>query len=107
MSDQQQDEIQKVIVTRHHSLVELLILRGLVGANEDIPVLSHVTTDEVRGKHVFGVLPLHLAAAADRVTEIPIRVPESLRGKELDIEQLRKYAGEAVTYQVRVIEDID
>lgn len=89
----------KVIVSRHPGLVQYLRHIGLVG--EDVPCLSHASPDDVRGKIVYGVLPLHLAAAAHEVVEIPLDIPAELRGKELTLEQMFQYAGEPYTYKVK------
>ena len=93
--------VQPVVVTRHPALVALLRERGLVTG--DCKVLDHATSEDVRGQHVIGVLPLSLAALADKVTEIPLALTPELRGKELDLETLRRIAGEAVTYRVTTI----
>jgi len=90
-----------IVVTRHPALVALLRERGLIG--EDVSVLQHVTSEDVQGKHVIGVLPLSLAALAASITEVPLNLSPELRGKEIDLETLRKVAGEAVTYKVTVI----
>jgi collagenase-like PrtC family protease len=93
-----------IVVTRHPALVQLLVERGIVPA--DVEVLTHVSSPEqIRGYHVIGVLPLHLAAVAAQVTEVPIAFPDaSLRGVELTIEQLREMAGAARSYVVRTAE---
>ena len=91
-------EPESVIVTRHPALVEFLVSRELVGT--DVPVIEHATADQVRGKHVFGVLPMHLAREAACVTEIPMNIPQELRGQELTVEQVYKFAGEPWTYTV-------
>jgi len=88
-----------IIVTRHTALVELLIERKIISEGT-CEILSHVTPDQIEGAHVIGVLPLYLAAHAQQVTEIPMNLPPELRGLELDIETIRKYAGEPATYQV-------
>lgn len=88
----------KIIVTRHQALVEHLREIGLC-AEADI-VVSHATEDMVAGKDVIGVLPLRLAAFAASVTEVPLALPEWLRGQELTIEQVRQYAGKPATYVV-------
>ena len=93
--------MQRVIVTRHPALVEYLAEIGLVV--EKTPVLAHVRVEDVRGKHVIGVLPLHLAAEAARVTEIPVRLTPADRGKELDISRLREIADAPRTFVVRKI----
>jgi len=89
-----------VIVTRHPALVTLLRERGMVSG--DCRIIEHATPDDVRGQDVIGVLPLSLAALAASVTEIPLNLAPDMRGKELDIETLRRIAGEAVTYMVTV-----
>jgi hypothetical protein len=95
-----------LIVTRHPTLVELLIERGI--ATAETPVLEHATPDDVRDKHVLGVLPHHLAAQAASITEIPIRstveTREAMQRGDLTLEQLRAIAGEPCSYRVRKAE---
>lgn len=87
-----------VVVTRHPALVEYLTEQGVVPAGTE--VVAHATVEQVRGRHVFGVLPLHLAAEAASVTEVTLRVPAELRGVELTLEQVRQFAGPLVEYKV-------
>jgi putative CRISPR-associated protein (TIGR02620 family) len=88
-----------VIVTRHPALVQYLHEIGLTTGAET--VLSHVSEADVTGRVVIGVLPLHLAAVAERVIEVPLSVPPELRGVELTLEQVRQHAGTPVAYSVR------
>ena len=92
------DIIPELIVTRHPALVTLLVERGIV--QEGTPVVAHATIEEIEGKHVAGVLPLSLAVHAASVTEIPLKLEASDRGKELPISRLREVAGEVVVYLV-------
>lgn len=94
-----------VVVTRHQVLVQHLQEQGLV--SENCIVLEHVTADDVKGKHVIGVLPLNLAAAAKMVTEIPITIPADRRGQELTLDEVRRYAGAPKTYKVSEIDPVD
>lgn len=87
-----------LVITRHEGLHQYLLAEGLVG--EGVPVIDHATPDDVRGKHVIGVLPLHLAAEAASVTEVPLNLPADLRGAELTEAQVRQYAGAPQTYVV-------
>ena len=87
-----------VVVTRHPALVEYLTELGVVPAGTE--VVTHATAEQVRGRHVFGVLPLPLAAEAASVTEVTLRVPAELRGVELTLEQVRQFAGPLTTYKV-------
>lgn len=90
-----------IVVTRHVALVEFLRECRVIDSNT--PILSHATSDDVRGKNVIGVLPMHLAALCKTVVEIPLNIPPELRGKELTLEQVRQYAGNAVVYAVTIV----
>jgi hypothetical protein len=88
-----------IIVTRHPALVQVLAEDyGYVG-----PVLAHATAADVRGKCVVGVLPLHLAAVAESVTEVTLNLPPELRGKELTVEEVRKHLKGLTTYRVEEV----
>lgn len=90
--------MKKLIVTRHPALITYLqeIFPELI----DAEVLPHVTAADVQGKHVYGVLPLYLAAEARMVTEISLDIPLELRGKELTLDQVKSMSPKAVSYQV-------
>ena len=88
-----------LIITRHPALVEYLRELGIVTG--DVEVISHASPDVVRGKHVLGVLPHSLSCLTASFTEVPLHLPPEMRGKELSLEDLRKYAGSPVTYIVR------
>lgn len=75
-----------LIVTRHQPLVDWLSHHGITG-----PVIAQATLDDVRGKQVFGILPLHLASLADTVTEV------SMPG--LTLEQRKKNAAGDLTVE--------
>ena len=93
----------KIMVTRHKDLIIYAIELGII--TKDTPVYNGVNPGFVKGRHVVGVVPLHVAASADKVTVIPIMTPAELRGCELNLGQLRRYAGKLVTYKVTVVED--
>jgi len=88
-----------IIVTRHPALVEVLREDFRI----DGPVIAHATADDVRGKRVVGVLPLHLAAAAESVTEVTLNLPPELRGKELTTDQVRQHLVGLSTYRVEEV----
>lgn len=93
--------MEAVVVTRHAALVEYIGEIGLLP--EGAEVVAHATTETVRGKHVIGVLPLHLAAEAKMVTEIPLALTAEMRGRELTLEEVRAIAGKPRHYIVREI----
>ena len=90
---------EKVVVTRHPGLIEHLRKEGLV--HGDIRVIEHASIEDVRGKHVFGVLPLWLAAEAMSVTEVTLNLPPEARGRELTLAEVQRYMTGCTTYVVR------
>ena len=88
-----------VVVTRHPALVEYLWEIGLISRHT--PVIAHAKAEDVKGKHVFGVLPMSLACHALSVTEVPLALTPEDRGKELPIERMREIAGQWQTYHVK------
>ena len=87
-----------VIITRHAALVE--VLRELVPELDNCEVIAQATPDQITGKHVYGVLPLHLAALAECVTTVTLNTPAELRGTELSVEQVKAFMGPLATYRV-------
>ena len=90
--------MQTIVVTRHPALVDHLRDLGFLGL--DTEVITHATAEQIRGKHVVGVLPLHLAAEAASVTEVPMDLPPEARGRELTLGEVRQYCRPPVTYVV-------
>ena len=91
-----------LVVTRHPALVRYL--REVVDLPPDTPVVTHVSDPaDLAGKHVYGVLPINLAAHALCVTIVPLRIPAELRGQELSLAQVRAFAGELETFKVNRI----
>ena len=90
--------METVIVTRHAALLQYLIEQGVV--NSTTHVVAHATAEDVRGKHVFGVLPMRLAAEAAMLTEVSMNVPAEWRGQELTLDQIRACSPCLTTYVV-------
>ena len=88
----------EIVVTRHPGLVEYLREIGL--ADVETIVVTHATPDVVRGKRVCGVLPHSLSCLCETFTEVPLDLPQELRGVELTVEQVRQFAGAPITYRV-------
>jgi len=94
---------EKVVITRNPALVEYLKEVGIV--EEGVRVIQHATEDDVRYKHVIGVIPVRMAAKANRVTEIPLALTPEDQEKELSLERLREVARPPRTYIVIEIRD--
>jgi len=89
-----------VIVTRHQGLVQWLAMRGITGE-----VIAQATPDDIKGKDVYGVLPLHLAAKANTVTTVDMpNLPAEKRGQDLTPEEMDQYGAKLTTYIVRIVE---
>ena len=87
-----------IIITRHPALLQYLLELGVVP--EGTPVLSHATVEDVRDKHVYGVLPMRLAAEAAALTEVSMNVPAEWRGTELSLEQIKACDPTLATYVI-------
>lgn len=89
----------KVLATRHEALVQYFANMGLTFDK----VIAHATVEDVTGNDVYGVLPLHLASLANTVTTIDMNLPAEMRGKELSLEDIKKYLVDISTYKVEKI----
>ena len=92
------------VVTRHTALVTYLLELGLI--TPSTPVVAHATKQNVIDKDVIGVLPLHLAAWTNTVSEIPLNLTPDRRGRELTLEEVRACAQPLVKYVVRQVEPV-
>jgi putative CRISPR-associated protein (TIGR02620 family) len=88
----------EIIVSRHQGLVDYLREIGL--ADAETQIISHASAEVVRGKRVCGVLPHSLSCLCETFTEVPLNLPQELRGTELTVEQVRQFAGPPATYRV-------
>ncbi len=91
----------ELIVTRHMGLLQYLYEIGL--CTDNVKVVDRATPELIKGKHVCGVLPHSLSALTASFTEVPLSLPNELRGVELSYEQVKRYAGKPVTYVIKVI----
>ena len=91
--------MEKLVVTRYQSLVEYMIKIKLI--DENTKVITHAKINDVKEKHVLGVLPYWLSCHAKKFTEIQLRVPSERKGKELSLEEVEFYSLEPKTYTIR------
>lgn len=92
-----------VAVTRHSELIRYMIETGIMPA--DAETYQHISDPEIiRGRHVYGTLPLHLAACAETLTVVPIRFPPHKRvGDDLSMEEIKMGAKPPQTYVIRLV----
>ena len=96
----------KLVVTRHIGALNWLVRHGHVPA--DVDVVVHATADNVRGRDVYGVLPLHLAVEAGRVNSVDLPgLPADRRGTELSADEMDDFGAVLRTYVVMTGEAFD
>ena len=76
--------MEYLIVTRHQGLVEVLSGMGITGK-----VVAHATLEDVLGKTVIGVLPMHLASQTLMFGEVTLHLSPEQRGRELSAQEVR------------------
>ena len=89
-------KVENVIVTRHPALVQLLADNGITGT-----VVEHADANTVSGKHVYGVLPLHLLEHAASLTVVGLMLPPELSGKELSMDDVYAFFTGMRTYRAQ------
>lgn len=97
---------KKIITTRHLGLVEFLRRIGVVSAG--MPIHMHIESPAIiAGKEVIGVIPNHLGKYATSVTEVALKVPAEMRGKELSPEKVEKYFSGVEKFYILTKEDVE
>ena len=92
-------ELEKVVVTEWDGLYEYMVREDII--EPGVPrYAGKVSRDEIAGKHVYGILPVYLAAAAALVTEVPVRAPPGMYNQELSVAEIGKYARPMRHYRV-------
>ena len=96
-----------IIITRHQPLVDWLAKHGITGT-----VIAQATAKDVRGRHVYGVLPMWLAAEALSVTEVSmpgltLEQRKAFAGGDLPVEAMDAAGAELVTYTVEKNERLE
>ncbi|MCL6569667.1 MAG: hypothetical protein K6T35_12535 [Meiothermus silvanus] len=90
------------VVTQHSGLVDYLREQGYP-VDE---VKTHVqSAEEIQGRDVVGVLPPHLAAEANSVTTVNLRLSREDFGRELSVEEVRERVVSVEVYRVYREED--
>lgn len=90
-----------VIVSRHQATIEWL--RQQVPALADVPVLESATAVDVRGRIVYGNVPLHLAAVAERVVAVEFTGTPP-RGAEYGAAEMEAAGVRLRTYTVEAVD---
>jgi hypothetical protein len=81
---------------------EFLKRRGITGIS-----VKHVSKELVHGKTIYGMVPLYIACEADKVVVPIIYTPESLRGSDLNANQLESLCHGFETYHVTKTDSLE
>lgn len=95
--------IGEIIVSRHAATIEWL--RAEYPHLAAAPVLASATPADVAGRHVWGNVPLHLAAVSRTVYAIEFRGPAP-RGAEYTIDDMRAAGVHVRRYTVYATDDL-
>ena len=92
---------QVLIVTRHSTLVEWLAQHGVTG-----DVIAQATAEDVKGRDVFGILPMWLAAEANSITEVsmpglPLDARAKVNGGDYTVAQMDEWGAKMHRFTVR------
>lgn len=95
--------MEKLVVTRHKALYEWLLKNNHI--KKDTKQIAKASTDDVKDKHVYGILPNWLACKAGLFTEVQLRLPEEARGRELSVEEVDFYVIKPRTYKITEVKE--
>ena len=91
-----------IVVSRHKAAIEF-IRQEMCWRPGSFRVVESATADDVQGMHVYGNLPMHLAALAAKVTVVEF-AGEAPRGQEYDLSAMQKAGARLVTYQAQPVD---
>lgn len=95
--------MEKLIVTKHPAIERYLKRRGIVP--EDTPVISYIGPEYAIGKWLYGSVPLNVAAAAYRFTEVKVTLPRSIPLENMSDEKIESCIKYVKTFQVKEIQE--
>jgi hypothetical protein len=93
--------MKDIIISRHPAAVEFV--RRERPELVDAPVVAQATAEDVRGRRVFGNLPLSLAAVAAEVWVIEFSGDPASRGQEYDLAAMDAAGAHLVGYVIRAV----
>ena len=89
--------MNQIIVSKNEVIKSMLVSMGL--CDTDTPIVFPLTREEAVGKHVFGAVPLHLCALAEKVTTWNL---PPMEGAKLSGEELAKKVKLVSTYKIEL-----
>jgi len=90
-----------LIVSRHPATIEFIQERAHLGG---VIVLESATAEDVRGRIIYGNLPLHLAALAAEVVAVEFTGPPP-RGREYSLADMEAAGAKLRRYRVTDVTD--
>ena len=81
-------EAEKIVVTRHMAMVAYLIKMGYV--DKDVKRISYAQEEDIKDKHVFGILPNWLACHTERFTEVQLICSLSVQLRFIKIDRSKR-----------------
>ena len=95
-----------VVVSDHKNLPEYLMMKDIIPLMNPSEYLvlgeDEVTEDKAYLQNIIGSIPMRIAEKASSYTEVIIKVPPELKGKDLTLEEIDEYILPTKTYSVEV-----
>ena len=95
-----------VVVSDHKNLPEYLMMKDIIPLMNPSEYLvlgeDEVTEDKAYLQNIIGSVPMRIAEKASSYTEVIIKVPPELKGKDLTLEEIDEYILPTKTYSVEV-----
>ena len=97
----------RLVMTRHESLKQLYIERGLMGPTEQI-FTGSVDRSMAEGKHLLGICPPNISRWAKSFTEVEISMPVSVlkdHGYDVPLDIVLQYVKGVGSYEITLLDE--
>lgn len=95
--------MEKIIVSKHESVEKYLKEQEIVPGY--IKRYPFVNEDFAKGKHIYGIVPMNIAALAGKFTEVKITLHHSEKYKEVSASRINAQVKNVRTYIVTELEE--
>ncbi len=97
----------RLVVTRHDSLKQLYVERGLMSPTEQV-YRGSVDRSMVEGKHLLGICPPNISHWAESFTEVETPMPVSVlkdHGYDVPLDIVRQYVRGVGSYEITLLDE--
>lgn len=88
--------MEKIIVTRHKSVERYLKEKEIVPGYT--PCYPYISKNFAKGKHIYGIVPMEIAEACEKFTEVKITLPRGKKAESITLDELESCVKSVRTY---------